>query len=45
MLRRVHLSLLVIGLLAPLLLACGKKNSPSPPEGEKYEFPKQYPRK
>ncbi len=43
--RRILLTLFAIGILLPVLGACGKKNAPSAPEGERYEYPRQYPRK
>ncbi|MEK9677366.1 MAG: hypothetical protein VW169_03140 [Rhodospirillaceae bacterium] len=43
--RRILFVLFAIGILLPVLGACGKKNAPSAPEGEEYKYPREYPRK
>jgi hypothetical protein len=43
-LRRYAAVVLVLILLALSLAACGKRNLPTPPEGEELTYPRQYPR-
>lgn len=43
MIRRLVMLLLICALAAPLA-ACGKKGKLEPPDGEKTDYPRQYPR-
>lgn len=42
--RRIGILVCVFGLLAPGLVACGKRGTPTLPPNERNEFPKAYPR-
>ena len=44
MMKKLILVLIVLGLAAPALSACGRKNAVEPGDGKKNEFPRQYPR-